>query len=98
MEYVKGGLLSVHDALSRGPDYVSKSPRECLKEAGVSLDDKSDMPKISLAAMDDTTSNIFEEGPSKCYPAWHAEQEAYLYAVDTLQIASGTSYGGDPGL
>eukprot|EP00854_Cymbomonas_tetramitiformis_P027549 gene27549-33987_t len=33
------------------------------------------------------TSNIFEEGPSKSYPAWHAEQEAYLHAVDTLHIA-----------
>eukprot|EP00854_Cymbomonas_tetramitiformis_P007313 gene7313-biopygen7394 len=84
MEYAKGALLLVPDALSRRPDYVSKSPREGLKEAGV-LDDKSDMPKTSLAAMN--TSSIFEEGPSKSYPAWHAEQEAYLHAVDTLQIA-----------
>eukprot|EP00854_Cymbomonas_tetramitiformis_P013246 gene13246-15653_t len=57
-----------------------------LKEAGVVLDDKSDVPKTLLAAMD--TSNIFEEGrPSKSYSAWHAEQEAYLHAVDILQIA-----------
>ena len=35
MEYVKGALLSVPDALSRRPDYVSTSPREGLKEAGV---------------------------------------------------------------
>ncbi|KAK3289424.1 hypothetical protein CYMTET_3150 [Cymbomonas tetramitiformis] len=84
MEYVKGALLLVPDALSRRPDYVVKSPRDGLKEAGV-LDDKSDLPKTSLAAMD--TSHNFEEGPSKSYPAWHAEQQAYLHAVDTLQIA-----------
>ncbi|KAK3258434.1 hypothetical protein CYMTET_32520 [Cymbomonas tetramitiformis] len=35
MEYVKGALLLVPDALSRRPDYVTKDPRDGLKEAGV---------------------------------------------------------------
>ena len=84
MEYVKGALLLVPDALSRRPDYVSTSPREGLKEAGV-LDIKSDMPINLLSAMD--FSNVFEEGPSPSYPAWHTEKEACLHAVETLQIA-----------
>ncbi|KAK3255809.1 hypothetical protein CYMTET_35031 [Cymbomonas tetramitiformis] len=42
-----------------------------------------DLVEVGVPPVD--TSNIFEMGPSKSYPAWHAAQEAYLHAVDTLQ-------------
>ncbi|KAK3261682.1 hypothetical protein CYMTET_29420, partial [Cymbomonas tetramitiformis] len=84
MEYVKGALLLVPDALSRRPDYSAKTPREGLKEAGI-LDDKSDLPKDPLSVLD--TSDLFEEGPALGTLTQLAEVNSWLDAVDTLQLA-----------
>ena len=43
MEYIKGALLMVPDALSRRPDYKDIDAREGLREAGM-LDPTSDLP------------------------------------------------------
>ena len=84
MEYVKGALLLVPDALSRRPDYAAKTPREGLKEAGV-LDGKSDLPKDPLSVLD--SSDLFEQGPALGQAHRLAEVESWLDAVDTLQAA-----------
>ncbi|KAK3236779.1 hypothetical protein CYMTET_53099 [Cymbomonas tetramitiformis] len=84
MEYVKGALLLVPDALSRRPDYSAKTPREGLKEAGI-LDAKSDLPKDPLSVLD--TSDLFEEGPALGTLTQLAEVNSWLDAVDTLQLA-----------
>ncbi|KAK3241898.1 hypothetical protein CYMTET_48379 [Cymbomonas tetramitiformis] len=84
MEYVKGALLLVPDALSRQPDYSAKTPREGLKEAGI-FDAKSDLPKDPLSVLD--TSDLFEEGPALGTLTQLAEVNSWLDAVDTLQLA-----------
>eukprot|EP00854_Cymbomonas_tetramitiformis_P027566 gene27566-biopygen28580 len=84
MEYVKGALLLVPDALSRRPDYAVKTPREGLQEAGI-LDAKCDLPKDPLSVLD--ASDLFIEGPALGTLPRLAEVDRWLDAVDTLQLA-----------
>jgi len=84
MEYVKGALLLVPDALSRRPDYVAKDPREGLKEAGV-VDKETDLPKDPLSVLD--SDEMFEDLPPAPVPSWVASMEAWLDGVETLQVA-----------
>ena len=84
MEYVKGALLLVPDALSRRPDYVTKDPREGLKEAGV-VDKETDLPKDPLSVLD--ADEIFEDHPPPPVPGWVATMESWMDGVETLQVA-----------
>ncbi|KAK3286841.1 hypothetical protein CYMTET_5629 [Cymbomonas tetramitiformis] len=84
MEYVKGALLLVPDALSRRPDYVTKDPREGLKEAGV-VDKETDLPKDPLSVLD--ADEIFEDHPPTPVPGWVATMESWMDGVETLQVA-----------
>ncbi|KAK3259784.1 hypothetical protein CYMTET_31233 [Cymbomonas tetramitiformis] len=84
MEYVKGGLLLVPDALSHRPDYVTKDPREGLKEAGV-VDKEMDLPKDPLSVLD--VDEIFEDHPPPPVPGWVATMESWMDGVETLQVA-----------
>ncbi|KAK3270860.1 hypothetical protein CYMTET_20755 [Cymbomonas tetramitiformis] len=84
MEYVKGALLLVPDALSRRPDYVTKDPRDGLKEAGV-VDKETDLPKDPLSVLD--VEEIFEDHPPPPVPGWVATMESWMDGVETLQVA-----------
>ncbi|KAK3259790.1 hypothetical protein CYMTET_31227 [Cymbomonas tetramitiformis] len=81
MEYIKGALLLVPDALSRRPDFKDKDVREGLREAGV-LDPVSDLPTNPLSALD--TEEFFEIMPPPSRPSWAQEIDSWLAAVDTL--------------
>ncbi|KAK3233973.1 hypothetical protein CYMTET_55753 [Cymbomonas tetramitiformis] len=84
MEYVKGALLLVPDALSRRPDYVEKTPRQGLKDAGV-VNPITDLPSDPTSVLD--TNDIFEDKPPDPAPPWLAELGAWTEAVSTLQVA-----------
>ncbi|KAK3286442.1 hypothetical protein CYMTET_6004 [Cymbomonas tetramitiformis] len=84
MEYVKGALLLVPDALSRRADYAVKTPRDGLKEAGV-VDVKTDLPKDPLSALD--AEDLFEDSPPAARPQWLAAIEAWVDGAETLQRA-----------
>ncbi|KAK3250902.1 hypothetical protein CYMTET_39736 [Cymbomonas tetramitiformis] len=84
MEYIKGALLMVPDALSRRPDYKDLDAREGLREAGV-LDPVSDLPTNPLSSIDaeETLSSTFPAST----PPWIQELNSWLAAADTLQAA-----------
>ena len=84
MEYIKGALLMVPDALSRRPDYKDLDAREGLREAGV-LDPASDLPTNPLSSIDaeETLSSTFPAST----PPWIQELNSWLAAADTLQAA-----------
>ncbi|KAK3288479.1 hypothetical protein CYMTET_4043 [Cymbomonas tetramitiformis] len=84
MEYIKGALLMVPDALSRRPDYKDLDAREGLREAGV-LDPVSDLPTNPLTSIDaeETLSSTFPAST----PPWIQELNSWLAAADTLQAA-----------
>ncbi|KAK3261269.1 hypothetical protein CYMTET_29817 [Cymbomonas tetramitiformis] len=84
MEYVKGALLLVPDALSRRADYAVKTPRDGLKEAGV-VDVKTDLPKDPLSVLD--AKDLFEDSPPAARPQWLAAIEAWVDGAETLQRA-----------
>ncbi|KAK3232650.1 hypothetical protein CYMTET_57003 [Cymbomonas tetramitiformis] len=84
MEYVKGALLLVPDALSRRPGYVEKTPRQGLKDAGV-VNPITDLPSDPTSVLE--TNDIFEDKPPDPAPPWLAELEAWTEAVSTLQVA-----------
>jgi len=85
MEYVKGALLLVPDALFRRPDYVALSPRAGLTEAGV-IDKKTDRPAgVVLNAVDAT--DAFGDAPPAPVPTWLATIEAWMDGALTLQMA-----------
>ncbi|KAK3234941.1 hypothetical protein CYMTET_54820 [Cymbomonas tetramitiformis] len=83
MEYVKGALLLVPDALSRRPDFVDEDPRKGLQEAGV-LDEESDLPnKDPLSVLD--AGDLFEDAPPSSPPKWISMMDSsWLAAVDVL--------------
>ena len=73
-----GALLVVPDALSRRPDYVVKSPREGLAEAGV-LNKETDLPegvKMELNGMD--SDEMCTSKSPAAVPAWLATVEIKL--------------------
>ncbi|KAK3284983.1 hypothetical protein CYMTET_7402 [Cymbomonas tetramitiformis] len=78
MEYIKGALLLVPDALSRRPDYKDKDAREGLKEAGV-IDPSSDLPMNPLA-----TAGVVNNDPPVSRPRWTLHLDSCLAAVETL--------------
>ncbi|KAK3251096.1 hypothetical protein CYMTET_39552 [Cymbomonas tetramitiformis] len=84
MEYIKGALLMVPDALSRRPDYKDLDAREGLREAGV-LDPVSDLPTNPLSSIDaeETLSSTFPAST----PPWIQELNSWLAAAETLQAA-----------
>ncbi|KAK3261083.1 hypothetical protein CYMTET_30001 [Cymbomonas tetramitiformis] len=69
MEYVRGALLLVPDALSRRPDYVTKDPREGLNETGV-VDQVMDLPNDPLSVLD--ANEVFEDLPPAPVTGWVA--------------------------
>ncbi|KAK3274914.1 hypothetical protein CYMTET_16929 [Cymbomonas tetramitiformis] len=83
MEYIKGALLLVPDALSRRPDFKDKDVREGLKEAGV-IDPTSDLPKDPLATLE---SECFSSSPPAAHPHWAQTVDCWLSAVETLSVA-----------
>ncbi|KAK3289244.1 hypothetical protein CYMTET_3313 [Cymbomonas tetramitiformis] len=83
MEYIKGALLLVPDALSRRPDFKDKDVREGLKEAGV-IDSTSDLPKDPLATLE---SECFSSSPPAAHPHWAQTVDCWLSAVETLSVA-----------
>ncbi|KAK3274213.1 hypothetical protein CYMTET_17590 [Cymbomonas tetramitiformis] len=83
MEYIKGALLLVPDALSRRPDFKDKDVREGLKEAGV-IDPTSDLPKDPLATLE---SEYFSSSPPAAHPHWAQTVDCWLSAVETLSVA-----------
>ena len=85
MEYVKGALLLVPDALSRRPDYVTLSPRAGLVEAGV-VDGKTDRP-AGLVLNAAEAAGDFGDEPPVPVPAWLATVETWVDGVLTLQMA-----------
>ncbi|KAK3250202.1 hypothetical protein CYMTET_40407 [Cymbomonas tetramitiformis] len=85
MEYVKGALLLVSDALSRRPDYVTLSPRAGLVESGV-VDGKTDRP-AGLVLNAAEAAGDFGDEPPVPVPAWLATVEAWVDGVLTLQMA-----------
>ncbi|KAK3234152.1 hypothetical protein CYMTET_55581 [Cymbomonas tetramitiformis] len=88
MEYVIGALLVVPDALSRRSDYVVKSPREWLAEAGVLPDKETDLP-VGMGAKLNAVSVMTEHGstPPAPAPIWLATVESWEEKVLTLQAA-----------
>ncbi|KAK3287906.1 hypothetical protein CYMTET_4584 [Cymbomonas tetramitiformis] len=84
MEYIKGALLMVPDALSRRPDYKDLDAREGLREAGI-LDPTSDLPTNPLSSID-AEETLFSTFPASS-PTWVQELNSWLAAVDTLQAA-----------
>ncbi|KAK3264125.1 hypothetical protein CYMTET_27115 [Cymbomonas tetramitiformis] len=83
MEYIKGALLLVPDALFRRPDFKDKDVREGLKEAGV-IDPTSDLPKDPLASLE---SECFTSSPPADHPQWAQTVDSWLSAVETLSVA-----------
>ncbi|KAK3234323.1 hypothetical protein CYMTET_55424 [Cymbomonas tetramitiformis] len=85
MEYVKGALLLVPDALSRRPDYVTLSPRAGLVEAGV-VDGNTDRPAGLVLNAAEAVGDFGDEPPVPV-PAWLATVETWVDGVLTLQMA-----------
>ncbi|KAK3263897.1 hypothetical protein CYMTET_27326 [Cymbomonas tetramitiformis] len=83
LEYIKGALLLIPDALSRRPDFKDKDVREGLKEAGV-IDPTSDLPKDPLATLE---SECFSSAPPAAHPHWAQTVDCWLSAVETLSVA-----------
>ncbi|KAK3239577.1 hypothetical protein CYMTET_50502 [Cymbomonas tetramitiformis] len=84
MEYVKGTLLLVPDALSRRADYAVKTPRDGLKEASV-VDEKTELPKDPLSVLG--VEDLFEDSTPAARPQWLAAIAAWVDGAETLQRA-----------
>ncbi|KAK3250909.1 hypothetical protein CYMTET_39743 [Cymbomonas tetramitiformis] len=85
MEYIKGALLLVPDALSRRPDFKDKNAREGLKEAGV-IDPDSDLLANPLSSAIATSD--FPITPPAARPKESHTIDSWLApAVETLTEA-----------
>ncbi|KAK3241435.1 hypothetical protein CYMTET_48787 [Cymbomonas tetramitiformis] len=83
MEYVKGALLLVLDALSRRPDFKDKDVRDGLKEAGA-IDPVSDLPACPLATL---KPHYFPAAPPAARFHWAQEIDSWLAGMEILTAA-----------
>jgi hypothetical protein len=85
MEYIKGALLLVPDALSRRPDYSTTSPRDGLVEAGA-VDKITDLPTNSLNSLR-VENDYIGDLPPASVSKWLGCLESWMDGVVTLQTA-----------